>query len=144
MNLDTFSTDDTAVSPVIGVILMVAITVILAAVIGTMVLGLTGNVNQTAPQASFTFDQGGNGTNGGYYVNINDNGGDTISTSNLKVTVDNPSASNGSWKGLTSGNVGAGSTRNVSQLNTGDTIKVIWQKDNGKSAQVLATYKVSS
>lgn len=38
--------DDRAVSPVIGVILMVAITVILAAVIGTMVLGMTDNVGQ--------------------------------------------------------------------------------------------------
>ena len=35
-----FEGDDRAVSPVIGVILMVAITVILAAVIGTFVLGL--------------------------------------------------------------------------------------------------------
>ena len=35
---------DRAVSPVIGVILMVAITVILAAVIGTMVLGMTDSV----------------------------------------------------------------------------------------------------
>jgi flagellin-like protein len=43
------------VSPVIGVILMVAITVILAAVIGTFVLGLGDNVN-SAPQASFTCD----------------------------------------------------------------------------------------
>lgn len=39
---------DRAVSPVIGVILMVAITVILAAVIGTFVLGLGDNVNQSA------------------------------------------------------------------------------------------------
>lgn len=37
-----------AVSPVIGVILMVAITVILAAVIGTFVLGLGENVGSTA------------------------------------------------------------------------------------------------
>ncbi|WP_338071862.1 type IV pilin N-terminal domain-containing protein [Halorutilus salinus] len=36
----TETNDDSAVSPVIGVILMVAITVILAAVIGTFVLGL--------------------------------------------------------------------------------------------------------
>ncbi|XGI82879.1 type IV pilin [Halorutilales archaeon Cl-col2-1] len=50
-------TDD-AVSPVIGVILMVAITVILAAVIGTFVLGLGGQVQQNA-QAGFTFDQSG-------------------------------------------------------------------------------------
>ena len=42
-----------AVSPVIGVILMVAITVILAAVIGTFVLGLGGDL-ATTPQASFS------------------------------------------------------------------------------------------
>jgi len=48
--------DEGAVSPVIGVILMVAITVILAAVIGTFVLGLGDQVSQTAPQASITVD----------------------------------------------------------------------------------------
>ena len=37
---------DRAVSPVIGVILMVAITVILAAVIGTFVLGLGDSIEQ--------------------------------------------------------------------------------------------------
>jgi len=48
MNLKALLADDDAVSPVIGVILMVAITVILAAVIGTFVLGLGENVNQNA------------------------------------------------------------------------------------------------
>lgn len=38
---------DDAVSPVIGVILMVAITVILAAVIAAFVFGMAGNVNTT-------------------------------------------------------------------------------------------------
>ncbi len=38
---------DDAVSPVIGVILMVAITVILAAVIAAFVFGMTGNVDKT-------------------------------------------------------------------------------------------------
>ncbi|MFC7154376.1 type IV pilin N-terminal domain-containing protein [Halomarina halobia] len=49
--------DERAVSPVIGVILMVAITVILAAVIGTFVLGLGDNI-QTNVQAgaSVNFD----------------------------------------------------------------------------------------
>lgn len=41
-----FKKDD-AVSPVIGVILMVAITVILAAVIAAFVFGMAGNVNTT-------------------------------------------------------------------------------------------------
>ena len=43
----TETRDDSAVSPVIGVILMVAITVILAAVIGTFVLGLGDQVQET-------------------------------------------------------------------------------------------------
>ncbi|MDI6719444.1 MAG: type IV pilin N-terminal domain-containing protein [Methanomicrobiales archaeon] len=42
-----FFKDEEAVSPVIGVILMVAITVILAAVIAAFVFGMTGNVATT-------------------------------------------------------------------------------------------------
>jgi len=54
MKLKTFLFDDeSGVSPVIGVILMVAITVILAAVIATFVLGLGEQISDTAPQASF-------------------------------------------------------------------------------------------
>ncbi|WP_246041436.1 type IV pilin [Halorubrum ezzemoulense] len=44
----TFQDSERAVSPVIGVILMVAITVILAAVIGTFVLGLGDQLGQNA------------------------------------------------------------------------------------------------
>lgn len=51
MDLKNLCSDDRAVSPVIGVILMVAITVILAAVIGSFVLGLGNSVQQTAPNA---------------------------------------------------------------------------------------------
>ncbi|MFC7166632.1 type IV pilin N-terminal domain-containing protein [Halospeciosus flavus] len=47
-NLD-FNVDDRGVSPVIGVILMVAITVILAAVIGAFVLDLGSNLGSTGP-----------------------------------------------------------------------------------------------
>lgn len=43
-----FNMDDRGVSPVIGVILMVAITVILAAVIGTFVLGLGDSIGGSA------------------------------------------------------------------------------------------------
>lgn len=42
-----FRENEEAVSPVIGVILMVAITVILAAVIAAFVFGMTGNVETT-------------------------------------------------------------------------------------------------
>jgi len=60
-----FNSDDRAVSPVIGVILMVAIhTVILAAVIGTFVLGLGDQLGDSAPQASFSTDNVSGSTNG--------------------------------------------------------------------------------
>jgi flagellin-like protein len=42
-----FTKNDEAVSPVIGVILMVAITVILAAVIAAFVFGMAGNISKT-------------------------------------------------------------------------------------------------
>ena len=47
---------NSGVSPVVGVILMVAVTVILAAVIGSFVLDLWGSVSQSA-QAGVSFDE---------------------------------------------------------------------------------------
>ena len=56
--LSLFDADDRAVSPVIGVILMVAITVILAAVIGTFVLDLGQELgdDETAPTMAIDAD----------------------------------------------------------------------------------------
>ena len=65
-----FNKEDRAVSPVIGVILMVAITVILAAVIGTFVLGLGSNVQQNA-QAGVTFSQTDGSPNPDVTVTVN-------------------------------------------------------------------------
>lgn len=59
-------TEDRAVSPVIGVILMVAITVILAAVIASFVLGLGDQGQEPAPNvvmnADWEIDENGNVT----------------------------------------------------------------------------------
>jgi flagellin-like protein len=73
MQINQLIDDNEAVSPVIGVILMVAITVILAAVIGTFVLGLGDQVQTTAPQATFTCSGG----------DIVHEGGDSIQASAL-------------------------------------------------------------
>ncbi|QLH77568.1 type IV pilin N-terminal domain-containing protein [Halosimplex rubrum] len=56
MDLKQLLNDDDAVSPVIGVILMVAITVILAAVIASFVLGLGNQAQQGSPTATIGFD----------------------------------------------------------------------------------------
>jgi len=95
--------DDRAVSPVIGVILMVAITVILAAVIGTFVLGLGDQVQQTTPQASFGFESGTTEVTANDLtdttetvtvksVTITHESGDTIDSNNLRITVDGKTA----------------------------------------------------
>jgi len=56
MQLKKLFKDDDAVSPVIGVILMVAITVILAAVIASFVLGLGSTSDAVQPNSSFSLD----------------------------------------------------------------------------------------
>ncbi|RXK46235.1 type IV pilin [Halorientalis pallida] len=76
--------EDDAVSPVIGVILMVAITVILAAVIASFVLGLGGSQQQT-PQASFSWEYN-NVTNsdvGEGLAEVSHDGGDSIKQNEL-------------------------------------------------------------
>ena len=53
-----FRENEDAVSPVIGVILMVAITVILAAVIAAFVFGMAGNIQSTKSVAATATQQG--------------------------------------------------------------------------------------
>jgi len=53
-----FTKNEDAVSPVIGVILMVAITVILAAVIAAFVFGMAGNIQKTKVVATTVTQQG--------------------------------------------------------------------------------------
>jgi flagellin-like protein len=82
--------DERAVSPVIGVILMVAITVILAAVIGTFVLGLGQNTN-SAPQASLTV-QDSNAEypgSGNTAFDISHDSGDALKFNDLRIVVRN-------------------------------------------------------
>jgi len=80
--------DDRAVSPVIGVILMVAITVILAAVIGTFVLGLGDQVQSTTPQASFGFETTDtDGDSNAETVTATHETGDTIDASSIQLKI---------------------------------------------------------
>ena len=77
-------TDERAVSPVIGVILMVAITVILAAVIGTFVLDLGQSAGQAAPQASLAISVDSSTDE----VTIDHTGGDALVNTSTRVIID--------------------------------------------------------
>jgi flagellin-like protein len=87
--------EDRGVSPVIGVILMVAITVILAAVIGTFVLGLGDQVSESAPQATIGLedaDTNNPAAGGDDLFNLNHNGGDDVEMSNVRAVIERGSA----------------------------------------------------
>lgn len=134
MNIKELFTDDSAVSPVIGVILMVAITVILAAVIGSFVLNLGGSLQQTAPQASFGFDY-----NGTTDVTITHQSGDSIDAARLNVTGVNSSAE--PWPGAPA-TVSAGSSATFTPDGgsyDSDTLRVVWTSETGENSATLST-----
>jgi flagellin-like protein len=164
MNFKSIITDDDAVSPVIGVILMVAITVILAAVIGTFVLGLGDQVSNTSPTASFTFDYNNDTSSPGDTLDVTHDGGDKIPASQINASVNGAedgsggsvsfgtSASNGNLFGDT-GDVSAGSTYTIdntdfwdgsaepSKLNLArSTVRVVWSSSNGDDTATLGKW----
>ncbi|GAB3681751.1 hypothetical protein GCM10028857_06470 [Salinarchaeum chitinilyticum] len=136
MRIRQLFTDDDAVSPVIGVILMVAITVILAAVIGAFVLGFGGG-GPSAPTASWDTNEEV----------------DTPSSSEITITFtaesvsDSFDASTLSVDGTqaSEATVEAGSTIEVvlqtsgsDTYSPGDEIDLVWSEDG--SSSTIATH----
>lgn len=98
--LDELSGDEAGVSPVIGVILMVAVTVIIAAVIGSSALGISDEVSESPPTAQFETElvekdytmTSDYGTGDADVVYIEHNGGESIDLSNINIQVDSNEA----------------------------------------------------
>lgn len=129
-----YNDDRRAVSPVIAVILMVAITVILAAVIATFVLGVGEQVNDDAPQVAFGFDQQNETfefatapvANETRIVTITHGSGETIPGENVQVTVNGKQAWDvDRFKGLNNSNNPASKSDNVTELSAGTEMRVV-------------------
>ena len=80
-----FSKDEEAVSPVIGVILMVAITVILAAVIAAFVFNMGGNLSTAPPTVSIIATN--NAADSDKDIKIVHSGGDLLKGTEWKISV---------------------------------------------------------
>jgi flagellin-like protein len=108
--------NDRGVSPVIGVILMVAITVILSAVIGAFVLEV-GDQQETAPSTSFETEE--QVLYYGWYwgsanmttVTVTQAGGDNLKISNVDVVVDDSGPTVWGPSTLDSDNLNKGNTK---------------------------------
>jgi len=149
--------DDGAVSPVIGVILMVAVTVVLAAVIATFVLGLGEQVSDAAPNTSIEFsyddevdsgveDSWGENSNGEALLTITHTGGNNVDASLLGVTGSSAepdgatytdfSTSEESWN---SSQMTAGASVSL-WIDADDSVSVVWENDEGTDSARLRTF----
>ena len=115
MKLPWLNKKEKAVSPVIGVILMVAITVILAAVIASFVFGIGSKAPKAAPQASLQASAVSVSA-----ITIAHQGGDSILWNDTKIIITN--STSGYWYAqlkynATSGKVEAASSTSGLSIN---------------------------
>lgn len=83
---DTFRSDETALTPVVGILLLLSLTVLLAATAATFAMGLSEEPHDS-PTASFAFEADRQPT-GSDTVSIEHQSGETIDADNLYVVVD--------------------------------------------------------
>lgn len=139
----TGQTDERAVSPVIGVILMVAITVIMATMIGSVFLDYAGQVSNQPPQAAFGYEQTDTDE-----IRVTHVSGERIDNQHLRITVggdevypDDGGAdiSKTGWASP----IAVGDTVDIehTDADSGDTVRLIWQNPSGQSANTLSTWQ---
>lgn len=127
-----FRENEDAVSPVIGVILMVAITVILAAVIAAFVFGMSGNVDTQKRVAATATQQGTS------IVVTYQGGADYLSVTNLTVTVTNSTGE--AVKNSSNGTPEVGWSCTFNGTEGRDHIVVVAEFADGSSQVVLDTF----
>ncbi|WP_302083381.1 type IV pilin N-terminal domain-containing protein [Salinibaculum rarum] len=155
-SLKALFTDDEGVSPVIGVILMVAVTVILAAVIASFVMNMGGSLSESAPQANFDYDYDADSQT----LNITHDSGDSFTNENtdsldVKIGSERFTWANGSASAAAEFDITAGSeitinvdgtTSGTEDVNTenshgsGTEVRVIWTANDGSSSQTVSQY----
>jgi len=139
MDLKGLFTDDDAVSPVIGVILMVAITVILAAVIGAFVLDIGGS-QESAPQVQWEWSDG---TPNSTAIQVSHGSGDTV-TSPSQITVDNSSGDFGTLDSLTGAPSDSWSSSDTGSFDVGGTysgtVSLVWESSDGSQSSEISSH----
>lgn len=140
MKLNELLADDRAISPVVGVALLIGITVILAAVIGGVVLGIgVGPTEAPSAQLNAQLD-----SSSSTYL-IEHNGGEPLEQDEVIVRVAGTDENlNGDF---TAGNTlnmsdGTGFDSTPTTPSSGDTVTIIWQDPEGDSETVISEFEV--
>lgn len=135
MTLNQLLTDERGVSPVVGVALLIAMTVILAAVIGAVVLGI-GVGPADSPQATLSFETAGD--DGDIDVTLAHNGGETLNADEINVSVDGDGDPVDISDDLSSGD----REKIVENADSGDRVTIVWNDSSSGQSTVLAEYTV--
>ena len=143
-----------AVSPVIGVVLLVAIVVLLALVFGGIALGFSGVLEPPAPQASFSIEyhaDGASNNGNGAYLNVTHEAGDIGDGSSIFIVDDAGNAV--AWRDVWTGGpvVEAGEYAHIDGVGSdgelepvceaGQTYRVVF-RTGGQSDAVLREFTV--
>lgn len=152
MVLKRLLTDDTAVSPVIGVILMVAITVLLAAVVGSFALGIPDQAEPGTeiPQTSFTFEYDDSASGGITNLEASDSGsngrltithesGETIDANDIEIR-DKEGDTPVDGSSLSSSELTAGTSIDI-RIGSDDTILIVYVPDGVDTSSVIQEYE---
>lgn len=134
MKVNQLLADDRAVSPVVGVAILIAITVILAAVIGGVVLGLNTE-SAESPQASLQFEYNDTSTD----LTIRHTGGESLDSDH--VVVRGQAVEGGSEVDLPR-DLDAGQRTVVQADNIDQEISVVWQDPNSKEESVVGQHEI--
>ncbi len=119
--------DDQAVSPVIATILMVAITVVLAAVLYVMVSGLIGGTTTTSkPAVTLTYSKLSNGVDV-LVAGIQP----AASPSSFKVNIQNVTSSNFGTAVAMPTATGSANAVTVTPVSGGPAFSIVWQNPGG-------------
>lgn len=130
------SSDERALSSVLGVVLLIAITIVLAAVVGTFVLGIGDQLTSESPQTNLEFSF----TNDS--VTILHGGGDELMSENINVEVNEEDVSI-SGSGWDRDPITVGDSMTIEEddisgdIEPGDRVIVIWTSDDGQRAAIL-------
>jgi flagellin-like protein len=151
MRARTVGDETRAVSPVIGAILMIAITVVMATVGGVFALGLADATSPTAPQVTWNLyhdDDGAASANA--EVVITHESGATIDADRLTVYVDDTPVAGASGYafdgGGWTGEVTAGASVTIVKQPgpdtdwTGETVRVVWRHEREDVSATLVRY----
>lgn len=146
MKLKRVLTEDDAVSPVIGVILMVAITVVMAAITGAFVLSLQNDVSVTPTTSWDTSAEDTTGTGHIDSVRFLHRAGDSLDAGQLKVRVSGQQADVNT--SASDGRIRVGDEIDVrfddSGGNTnqaGDELLLVWTPSDSDDSVILTSHR---